>query len=176
METKPPFAKLLQTADRLTAADARSGGSNKKRLSLLLIFSPCVCFTFTRFLHLIFFFFLLACLHCRCRQYRCPEKLMTMLPSLATPHTAACSGAAPLDRIVTSRSLRPPAESSMHQTVFMSPPPLNPHPKFYPLEPSREPHSNIRVSVLILSSTLLQNRIHSIQTQMLSSNLHLKIK
>lgn len=48
MDTKPPRANLLQTAGQRTAAGARSGG-----LWLLLIFSPCVCFTFTHLLHLI---------------------------------------------------------------------------------------------------------------------------
>lgn len=53
MDTKPPRANLLQTAGQRTAAGARSGGRGGKGLWLLLIFSPCVGFTFTHLLHLI---------------------------------------------------------------------------------------------------------------------------
>lgn len=158
MDTKPPRANLLQTAGQRTAAGARSGGRGGKGLWLLLIFSPCVCFTFTHLLHLISPP-LRARLHCRCHQHPAHKKPTPTLPSLAAPHTPP----ARVQHLWIKASLRPPAESSTQRTVFIHVPATpQSHPQFHPLAPSREPHSDVRVSVSILSSTLLRNWIHPI--------------
>lgn len=123
MDTKPPRANLLQTAGQRTAAGARSGGRGGKGLWLLLIFSPCVGFTFTHLLHLISPP-LRARLHCRCHQHPAHKKPMPTLPSLAAPHTPpalrGCSTSG-LKRH-SDRQQSPPRSG---QSSFTSPPPLN---------------------------------------------------
>lgn len=160
MDTKPPRANLLQTAGQRTAAGARSGSRGGKGLWLLLIFSPCVGFTFTHLLHLI----------------SPPPPCTSALQMSPTPGAQKADANAPLSgrpahaawlarvqHLWIKASLRPPAESSTQQTVFIHVPATpQSHPQFHPLAPSREPHSDVRVSVSILSSTLLRNWIHPI--------------